>query len=940
MTRKHCFSATITTVLAMLAGLLPMASAYAEEGMIVEEIVVTGSRIKRSDLTSISPITVLSEEDLSNSGNPTLEDFLQDLTVTTGGADFGSSVNNGNPGLATVQLRGLGPNRTLVLLNGHRPAQAGPDGIVDLNMIPTAIIERIEVLRDGASTVYGSDAVAGVVNIITKKDFEGFEIDVGYDITGEGDGEQYGLAGTWGSNFDRGNIVLSAQYTKRADIWQGDRSFSDCPLTDGDPGEGVSVCSGSGTTTPAQIRAQGTGWVVDQGTGQVRAFDGNADAYNYAAASYMVTPQKVWSLYGAGDYQIVQDSDWSTVEAFIETGFTNRESDQRMAAVGTFWSPTVPADNPLNPFGDVMCAGNPNCLAPTAVTITRRLEETGGRGFLQDAEAWRFVAGLRGDLNNGWSWDASYNYADWTDAQRDTGRAVQPRIVNMLDPDLCALDPLCDPNSGGVGLWDAFNSNTLTPEQQLYGTVAVNTLVRSRMRVLQANITGDFLDAFETPGGEWSWALGYENRSEKAQSLPDGGSALGAVYFTPGNVTEGSYEVDEVYGELSMPLMADMTLIQSLTAEVSFRWTDYNFVEDDSTNWKFALDWEPIEGLRARFTYSDGFRAPNLSERFLGQQKTAASYTDPCNNWDTSGNSTIIANCGPGGDNLPTGFMVNAPQATTLEGGNPDLEPETSESRTIGLVWTPSFLTGLSITVDWYEIEIENAVGTAGTGNVINRCYNSTGFSDPLCSLLAGPSLVGEGASALAPNHRNAIDQVSGILLTEQNLASFETEGVDFNIDYTFDSGIGNWLIRLNGTYIDKYNYLPFEGGTLEQLAGKFGIDPYNKNAITAFPELAMNVTVNWNRDNWGASAMFKWFDETDDGFDGDECGNACTASDRLYVDLQGHYTWDNMQFTIGARNLFDEDPPYVTNYDDMNTLHYTYNTSGQYWYGRWSMKF
>lgn len=935
MTKKLRFSASITAILALVATLLP-AGVFAEEGAVVEEIVVTGSRLKRSDLTSISPITVLSAEDLAASGNLTLEDFLQDLPSTIGGADYGSSVNNGNPGLATVQLRGLGPNRTLVLLNGQRPAQAGPDGIVDLNMIPTAIIERIDVLRDGASTVYGSDAIAGVVNIITKKDFEGFQLNVDGQITGESDGEQLGVSGTWGSNFERGNIVLSAQYTRREEIGQKDRGFSECPLTDGTTT--TTVCSGSGTTTPAQIVAQNASWVVDQGSGAVRPFDSNADAYNFAQASYMVTPQKVWSLYGAADYQLVESSDFTTVEAYIEGSFANRESEQLMAAVGTFWSPTVPADNPLNPFGDDLCAGNPSCVAPTDVNVARRLAETGGRDFLQDAESWRFVTGLRGDFTNGWSWDVSYNYADWTDSQRDGGRAVRPRINAMLDPALCAADPLCDPTAGGVGLWDAFNRDTMTPAQIAYGTVAVNTIDRSRLRDLQVNFNGDFLDAFQTPGGEWTWAAGYERRSEKAQSLPDGGSALGAVYSTPGNVTEGSYSVDEFYGELRMPLLADMTLINQLTAEVSVRWSDYNFVSDDSTNWKFALEWAPIADLRLRYTYSDGFRAPNLSERFLGQQQTAASYSDPCNNWDTIGSATIQANCGPGGDNLPAGFQANAPQATTIEGGNPDLEPETSESTTFGVVWTPSFLTGLSVTMDWYNIEIDDAVGTAGTGNVITRCYNSAGFTDPLCSLLLGPTFVGEGASNLAPDRRNAINQVTGIALTNQNLSSFETAGLDFSIDYGFDSGIGNWLLRATGSYIDKYDYLPFEGGQEEQLAGKFGIDPYNKNAITAFPELAINVSATWTRDSWGGNVMVKWFDETEDGFDGSACGNVCVAKDKYYVDMQGWYEWNNMRFVVGARNLFDEKPPYVTNYDDMNTLHYSYDTAGQYWYARWQM--
>ncbi|MDA0978336.1 MAG: TonB-dependent receptor plug domain-containing protein [Proteobacteria bacterium] len=241
----------------LLLGAAVSLPVYAEDAAI-EEVVVTGSRIKRSDADSISPISVLTEDDLLASGNLTLENFIQDMPAVNGG-DYGAGVNNGNPGVASVSLRGLGPNRTLVLVNGKRFASQSVNGYVDLNMIPTSIVDRVEVLRDGASTVYGSDAIAGVVNIITKRDFEGVDIDFGYDVTDENDGDQYNMALTFGSTFDRGNFVMSAQVIKRDEIRQGDRDFSACPYFD----DGTQkICGGSPTTTPAQFTPLGVDSVL------------------------------------------------------------------------------------------------------------------------------------------------------------------------------------------------------------------------------------------------------------------------------------------------------------------------------------------------------------------------------------------------------------------------------------------------------------------------------------------------------------------------------------------------------------------------------------------------------------------------------------------------------------------------------------------------------
>ncbi len=300
-------------ILALSAALVVPDGAFAQEpaeaGAALEEVVVTGSRIRRGDTSSISPMSVLTAEDLSVSGNLTLENFIQDLPAVNGG-DFGAGVNNGNPGVASVSLRGLGPNRTLVLVNGKRFASAAVDGFVDLNTIPTAIVERIEVLRDGASTVYGTDAIAGVVNIITKTDFEGVNLEFGYDVTDENDGQMYNLSAVFGNSFDRGNFVVGAQVNRRDEIRQGDRAFSECPLFEQD---GQILCGGSPTTTPAQFTPLGAdadlgGQVLDADGVTVRPFNEATDSFNFAALSYLTTPQDVFSAYAAANYEVFESA--------------------------------------------------------------------------------------------------------------------------------------------------------------------------------------------------------------------------------------------------------------------------------------------------------------------------------------------------------------------------------------------------------------------------------------------------------------------------------------------------------------------------------------------------------------------------------------------------------------------------------------------------------
>ncbi|MEX2962898.1 TonB-dependent receptor plug domain-containing protein [Microbulbifer sp. TYP-18] len=896
-------------------------TSFAQE---VEEVVVTGTRIQRpTDANSATPISVFDAAALEASGQTTLEDFLQEIPSMTGG-QLGASVNNGNPGLATVSLRGLGSSRTLILLNGRRLSSSGSaTGVVDLNTIPTTAIERIEVLRDGASTIYGSDAIAGVINIITKQNFEGAEVFFDAGTAEKGDGNEYLAAWTFGASSDDGHAMFNVQYTKREDIFQGDRRFSNCPIFES---RGAVFCGGSGTTTPAQFFSDSfDGFILDPNTGQLRPFNPVTDSFNFAEVSYLVTPQEVVTFYGYGEHELWDWEDFSTFGTFGEILFANRQSDQLLAAEGTFFTPVAPADNPGNPTGE-------------DATIFRRLSETGGRFFTQDVNTWRGVVGFEGEFCNEWSWDISYNYSRWVDAQIDRGRANPGRFDLLLDPVACAADPECAAavDEAGVTAWDPFRPDTFTQPLQDYALVVNSPVEKSSLNIIQANLVGDFGGFTMRNANEpFQWAAGYERRRETTETTADGAASLGQIYFVSGEDWSGAYKVDEFYGEVRLPLIEGCEWADLLAVEASFRYSDYDTIGDDTT-FAAVIDYAPIEQLRFRATYSEGFRAPGLDDLFLPPTQSAETYTDPCINWGQSSNPILRANCAA--DGLPEDFELGSSQATGLFGGNEDLEEETSDSWTVGIVWTPTFVEDLSFTLDYFDISIDDAIGTFNTNTIARTCYNSPNFSSPSCDLITGAQAV--GVRPLPTSPRRAIDgTIAGQLLNAQNIATFETSGVDLGMDYSTDLGPGVFTFSGSATWLDEWKYQASEFEPTVDLAGHFGVDPVTTR-IAAFPDWKLWTSFDYEYDCWAATAIVRMEGKVDDIAPG-EFDLSTHVDNTWYTDLNFRYfRWEGITLSGGIRNAFNQQPPYVTNYDDMNTLPLNYDTVGRYFYGRVQFEF
>ncbi|MCJ8293912.1 MAG: TonB-dependent receptor [Colwellia sp.] len=874
----------------------------ADEGVEdVERIEVTGSRIKRTDMESASPVSIFTSADIEASGVTSLENFIATIPAING-ARLGSNVNNASAGMATASLRGLGSGRTLVLINGRR-FNSG-----DLNSIPISFIERVEVVRDGASTVYGSDAIAGVINFITKKDFEGMQITAQYDQAGEGDGETTKFSIVTGASNDKGNVVFAVDYTDRQEVMQKDRAYSACPIWDDGVGS-TPYCGGSSHSEFGRVNVPTDNPLgLDAGRyvtldGQPVPFNTADHGFNYSATSYLVTPVKIFSVNAASTYEI-SDS----VTAFAEAGFTNRQSKQQMAPAATFWSAPVPAAHPDNIYG-------------VDLSINRRITEGGGRGFSQDTQDYRVVMGFEGEFDNGWAWDASYNYSRFVDARINTGELNRPNTETLLDPALCDADDKCP------GLWNPFAKHTMTAEQSAFASVTFSPVRKGGTTQFLANLTGD-LGNFELPGGAIQWATGVERRTESYLNEPDGAEALGQVYGQAGVRTEGDYTVEEVYAEFNFPILAGVPFAERLTFTAAVRSSDYSNQSKKGTSTKFGFEWEPVDGLLTRATIAEGFRAPSITELFDPQEQSALTYTDPCWDYGLSSNATLKANCIA--DGLPADFNSDT-QSNAIVGGNPELEPEESNSLTAGIVY--SGIEDFTIAFDYFNIEIEKGIGTAGVDNIAMECYNSVGFSSPLCDLIKG----GKYGPLDTPPHptsprRNVSEVLSGVLVTNANLSTFETSGIDFDLSYNMDLLGGTFSTTLNGTYLMKYDYTLTEGSDTVEAAGKVAADQWEGNTAV-FAEWRTNLGFNFSTDDYAANLTVRYQSEGEDLTATDTTLDS-VADSIVYTDIQGTY-FINDTYTIsaGVRNLFDELPPYLTNYDSSNTINSSYDLAGRYLY-------
>ncbi|WP_034158689.1 TonB-dependent receptor domain-containing protein [Sphingomonas sp. ERG5] len=853
------------------------------------DIVVTGSRIRRQDLAGVGPATVVSAEQIENTGLVNIETVLQRLPANAGFAGNQTSAywtGNGY-GTAQVNLRGLGIKRTLVLLNGRRlvAGGTGANSSPDLNMIPVVALARTDVLKDGASAIYGADAMAGVVNLITRNDYEGFGVSARQGISARGDGRDFTADLIWGIRNDRGGLMAAATYQTTSAVNMASRA--PCSLAETTPGKLACVNSAS-TIGGRAVLPNGQQINFNQVPG------GNGNFYEpYSAAKHnfnstpflnAVSPVERISTALFADYQITDG-----VKFFGEFLYTHRKSNQ-IATPGTLRNLAISASNPTNPTGQ------------NIVLVQRRLAEPGARQFFQETNTWQGTAGLRGKFANGWAWEVAGSFGRNTAVDGSTNVANLERVGNTINTSKCSMTA-----GAAIPCADYLGFGDLTPQVLDYILFTSRDRGGNQLATVTADLTGKL---FDLPAGPLSFATGVVYRKEKGWRNPDPLTVLGVANTNQQDPISGSSTAKEAYLELSVPLLADTPLIKSLTLDGAVRYSNYDLFGGD-WNYKFGLDWQLNGSIRMRGTYGTGFRIPNVPELFGGVSEGNLTTTDPCSRYAASGNATLIANCQASG--VPANYVQLGTTILTTVGGNQKLQPESSKSWTIGTVVQPkALIPGLSLTADWFEIDIKGAIRAIPGSTKLAVCYASANLSSSFCKDFTRSPLTGEVTFLSAQPINTGREQLSGLDL---GLVYNRTVG---GVAVSFD---------LNATWLSKYVVTPFPGGAPINFDGHIG------GGNGGYPKWRGYGVLNAKKDGIGITWSTQWIGKATDfnalpGAIGYRTPNVFYHNAQLAFEVN-----EKTRFQLGIDNMFDRKAPYIQSFTDANTDTMTYDLLGRRFY-------
>ena len=970
--RRHLLAASISAavgglILASVATPVFAQDRPGEDIQKLQAIEVTGSRIKRAEVEGQTPVITISAKDIEQTGLGSIGDVIQRLSVSgsslntkfnsAGNFGFAADGSGVGSGSTTISLRNLNAKRTLILVDGLRwvneSSASGVSAAVDLNTIPASAVERIEILTDGASSLYGSDAIAGVINIITKKKQDGVGVGLYYGNYSIGDGETYSGHVSMGASTERMELFLDVSHFDQHGISSSDweQSFYPTPgflngvssytpytrtiFFPSDPNNTYGgLCPLRNGAARCSITANGT--VV----GAPQDFPGGfhkfttADRFNFAPYNLLLTPNKRDALFGQARYKVTDDVSWY-VKGLFNTRKSVNQAGPEPIGLGSALNTSdlglttgVDVTNPYNPFGVTL---DPNT---NFAGLGRRPVEGGPRIFQQDVDTRYIATGLEGSFNavgRDFLWDANYVNSDNKATQSVHGTYNIAHIAKALGPlAACQADPNCVPLNifGGPG--------SITPEMLQYISFIENDRSDNKLEMFTANLSGSI---FELPAGPLGFATGFEHRHLQGLYTPDSVVIAGESNGVPSLPTSGEYSVNEYYIELNAPLVKDAAFAKSLDLSVASRYSDYSTF-GGTTNNKLGVRWQINDDVTVRSTWAEGFRAPSIGELFGSPARFDATITDPCNH----ATGATAANCIAQGVPDPANFEAANPQISTRTGGNINLQPETSTSLTAGVVYSPGWATDtswsqkLDLEGTFYKYRVKNAIQAPDANTQLGRCVATN--NPVFCNGIVRSTLTGDVIS------------FANFL---RNLGRIDTQGYDLGVNWVGpDWSFGRFGASLSTTYVDKYTSVATDSGFAEPLT--VGIETADKG----IPKWRSTLGINWAIENWSASWTMRFLSDLTEQCNQDWTANGATCSSpnadqdnnpggtnhmgsTTFHDVRVNWkvpTRFNFTLSAGINNVFAKDPPIcvscsLNGYDASN-----YDLPGRFGYVSANIKF